>query len=133
MHIWITPTDYDNANLMILLGYIILGHPDWAHCEISINAIVRKNQIEEQKNYLYELTTSGRLPISSKNINIIIQDEDRSVKEIISEGSSRADLTLVGFRSESVKRKGEEVFFGYEGMGNILFVNAVTDKEINML
>ena len=133
MHIWITPTDYDNANLMILLGYIILGHPEWAECEISINAIVRHNQIEEQKKYLLDLTTSGRLPISSKNINIIIQEENRSTKDIIVERSAQADLTLVGFRSESVKRKGEEVFFGYEGLGNILFVNAVSEKEISML
>jgi hypothetical protein len=133
MHIWITPTDYDNANLMILLGYIILGHPEWSECEISINAIVRSDKMSEQKNYLLDLTTSGRLPISSKNINVIVQEENRSIKEIICERSTQADLTLVGFRSESVKRKGEEVFFGYEGLGNILFVNAVSEKEINML
>nr|WP_218917959.1 amino acid permease [Draconibacterium orientale] len=29
IHIWIRPEDYVNANLMILLGYIILGHPEW--------------------------------------------------------------------------------------------------------
>ena len=29
IHIWITPADFDNANLMILLGYIIMGHPEW--------------------------------------------------------------------------------------------------------
>ncbi len=29
IHIWIQPDDFDNANLMILLGYIILGHPEW--------------------------------------------------------------------------------------------------------
>ena len=133
MHIWITPTDYENANLMILLGYIILGHPEWEECEISINAIVRKDQMNEQKNYLLDLTTSGRLPISSKNINIIIQEENRSFRDIICQRSAEADLTLIGFRSESIKRKGAEVFFGYEGLGNILFVNAVSEKEINML
>ena len=29
IHIWITSSDYDNATLMILLGYIILGHKEW--------------------------------------------------------------------------------------------------------
>lgn len=133
MHIWITPTDFDNANLMILLGYIILGHPDWSECEISINAIVRDNQLHEQKNYLLDLTKSGRLPISSKNINLIVQEENRNVKEIVCERSGEADLIILGFRSEAIKRKGEEVFYGYEGLGNILFVNAVSEKEINML
>ena len=29
IHIWITSNDYENANLMILLGYIMVGHKDW--------------------------------------------------------------------------------------------------------
>ncbi len=133
IHIWITPTDYENANLMILLGYIILGHPEWHHCQISINAVVRKNQLEEQKDYLLGLTTSGRLPISSKNINLIIQEEGSNIKEIVCQRSSEADLILLGFRGESIKKKGEEVFQGYEGLGSILFVHAVSEKEISML
>jgi hypothetical protein len=133
MHIWITPTDFENANLMILLGYIILGHPEWSECEISINAIVRQNQMHEQKEYLLGLTTSGRLPISSKNINVIVQEENTNFKEIVCKRSSEADLILIGFRSEALKRKGEEVFYGYQGLGNILFVHAVNEKEINML
>ncbi|MCB9190435.1 MAG: amino acid permease [Flavobacteriales bacterium] len=133
MHIWITPTDFDNANLMILLGYIILGHPEWSDCEISINAIVRQNQLNEQKNYLLDLTTSGRLPISAKNINLIVQEDDRKFKDIVCEKSGEADLIILGFRSEAIKRKGHEVFEGYDGLGNILFVNAVSEKEISML
>ncbi len=133
MHIWITPTDFENANLMILLGYIILGHPEWSNCEISINAIVRENQMKEQKEYLLGLTTSGRLPISAKNINIIVQEENRNVKEIVCERSSEADLILLGFRGESIKRHGGQIFNGYDGLGNILFVHAVSEKEISML
>ncbi len=30
IHIWLSKEDIDNANLMILLSYIILGHKDWA-------------------------------------------------------------------------------------------------------
>ena len=39
IHIWISPEDYVNANLMILLGYIILGHPDWKKGKIKIFAL----------------------------------------------------------------------------------------------
>ena len=38
IHIWLTREDYENAPLMILLAYIILGHPEWAAAEISIFA-----------------------------------------------------------------------------------------------
>ena len=30
--IWLTPGDYRNANLTILLAYIIIGHPEWKGC-----------------------------------------------------------------------------------------------------
>lgn len=133
MHIWITPTDFENANLMILLGYIILGHPEWKNCEISINAVVREEQLDEQKEYLLGLTTSGRLPISSKNINLIVLEEGENIKEIVCKRSAEADLILLGFRGESIKKKGDELFRGYDGLGSILFVHAVSEKEISML
>ena len=34
IHVWLTWNDYRNANLMVLLSYILLGHPDWAGAEI---------------------------------------------------------------------------------------------------
>ena len=37
IHVWITPSDYDNASLMILLAYILIGHPDWSDAEIEIH------------------------------------------------------------------------------------------------
>ncbi len=30
IHIWITSSDFQNANLMIYIDYILLGHPDWS-------------------------------------------------------------------------------------------------------
>ena len=34
IHIWLTWHDYKNASLMILLAYILVGHPDWKHAEM---------------------------------------------------------------------------------------------------
>ena len=36
LHVWLTWHDYRNASLMILLSYILLGHPDWQEAELSI-------------------------------------------------------------------------------------------------
>ncbi|MCB0612895.1 MAG: amino acid permease, partial [Phaeodactylibacter sp.] len=38
IHVWITSNDYENANLMILLAYIILGHREWKTGLIKIFA-----------------------------------------------------------------------------------------------
>lgn len=130
IHIWITPNDFDNANLMILLGYIIIGHKDWAGAHIKINAIFPEAEINETKEHLLELIKTGRLPISAHNVNLIPQKENMSSRDIINQTSVDADLTLIGFREEALKQLKESVFQGYNHIGNILFVNAHESKEI---
>jgi amino acid transporter len=130
IHIWINQSDYENANLMILMSYIIMGHPEWEKAEIKIFAIFPEVSMAEKKADLLELTQSGRLPIQANNIKVIPQSDDKNHKEIISENSKFADLTIIGFRLEAIKQLGAEIFDGYDDMGNILFVNAQSEQEI---
>jgi amino acid transporter len=131
IHIWITSNDYHNASLMIYLAYIILGHPDWHNGVIKLYALYPDDELGQQRGQLQDLIKSGRLPISANNIRILPQQEGRSSKEIISEHSRDADLTIVGFRYELTKKLGTEPFEGYDGIGNVLFVNSLKEKEIN--
>jgi hypothetical protein len=130
IHIWITPSDFDNANLMILLGYVILGHPQWKKAEIKIFAIVHKSELAEQKEELLALIKAGRLPISAHNVLIIEKSQDVDNRQIINEHSCDADLTILGFRSEAVKQLGNEIFADYDEIGDVLFVNSTKSKEI---
>lgn len=130
IHIWITPADYDNATLMILLSYIILGHKEWEDAEIKIFALFPQATIGEEKERLLALIKEGQLPISSHNIRFISREESKDMRHIINEYSSDADLIILGFRDEAVKRKGTCVFEGFDGVGNILFVNAGQEKRI---
>lgn len=130
IHIWITPNDFDNANLMILLGYIIIGHRDWTDAHIKINAVFPEAELNETKARLLELIKTGRLPISAQNVNLISQKENVSTKDIINKTSVDADLTVIGFREEALKQLKEVVFEGYDAIGNILFVNSHESKEI---
>jgi hypothetical protein len=130
IHIWITPTDNDNANLMILLGYIILGHPEWKEGIIKIFALYRQEETSQRREELKELIREGRLPISLGNINLVSAEKDREAREVIGEVSVDADLTVVGFRHEQVKTEGYRLFTGYDKLGNVLFVSANKKKEI---
>ncbi len=130
IHIWITKGDVENASLMILLAYIIAGHPDWKKAQIKIFAIFPEDEITEQNDQLIELIEEGRLPISHRNVVVFPQTDERGTKQIIKEKSDDADLTIIGFRGESTKQLGKEVFEGYDGMGNILFVNSLSPKRI---
>lgn len=130
IHIWITTTDTDNSNLMILLGYIILGHPDWKNAEIKIFSIFKKQELEEKTIALNNLIKAGRLPISQNNIQIITSEKESSHKDIINEHSEDADLTIIGFNDTNIKKKGIETFTRFDKLGDILFVNASELKEI---
>ncbi len=130
IHIWINSLDTENANLMVLLGFIISGHPDWRKGHIQIFNICRPENIEATQKAMDALVLSGRLPISGKNIRLIVQEPDISAKSIINEHSVNAGLTLIGIREELVKREKEKVFEGYDDLGTILFVHSKNQKTI---
>ncbi len=130
IHIWIRPIDSMNANLMILLGFIILSHPDWRKGHVKIFSICPKDEVAKTRNDLREMMQSGRLPVTLSNIEIIAQDDDTSVKSLIKEKSFGAGLTIIGFREEQIKRIGSEVFDDFDEHGDILFVSAGTEQVI---
>ena len=130
IHIWVTPADLANASLMILLGYVIMGHPDWRNASIKITAVFPEEEIDEYQNRLSKMVKEGRLPISVNNIELIEQKSEVSVKEIISQRSQDDDLIMIGLHYETLKQRGLEVFEGYENIGNILFVNATREQKI---
>lgn len=130
IHIWITSKDYENANLMILLSYIILGHPDWKDGEIKIFALFPESELVEQKEYLLNLAKTGRLPISPNNIVLVEQKSDMDAKQIINDFSTDADLTIIGIRGEQIKATGRDMFLGYDKISNVLFINSTREKQI---
>jgi amino acid transporter len=123
IHIWITDQDYENANLMILLGYIVLGHKDWQGAVIKIIAIYPELSLDKEKENLFKTIEEGKLPISKSNIVVLTQKEAMDTRAIITDKSKDADLVLVGVRSEMIKHKGRAAFEGYDDVGNVLFVN----------
>lgn len=131
IHVWITSYDYENANLMILLAYIMLGHPDWDKGVIKIFSIYRENEYREKRERLMTLIRSGRLPISAGNIEMIPSDEQRDTKDLITTKSEDADLIIVGFLHELIQTKGLEIFTGFKDCANILFVNSQKEKDIS--
>jgi amino acid transporter len=130
IHIWLRSIDTENSNLMILLGFIIVGHPFWYKSNIRIFEVYKSEKYDETKKYLDELLISGRLPITRKNVEMISEKENKSIKEIICEKSANAGLTIIGFREESLKHYGVDLFMGFESIGRTIFVNSCGFKYI---
>ena len=131
IHVWIRSTDYENSNLMILLSYIILGHPDWNKGHIKIFDFTTSKNLEEERQKLLDLIQAGRIPISPRHIEMFKVDESLNPKKLINEKSADAGLTVVGFRGEQLKHDGAEMFKGYNEVGNILFINSYKQKELH--
>ena len=130
IHLWITSTDAENANLIILLGYILMGHPDWRNCNLTVFSIYHEDDRLEKEDRLKTLIKEGRIPISQKNIELVKLAPDQDYRLAVNENSGDADLTVVGFNDDELLERGEAIFNGFDKIGNVLFVNAF--KPVNL-
>ena len=97
---------------------------------IKIFETCKPEQYDEVKANLTELVKSGRLPITQKNIEIIRETPEMTIKNLINQKSASAGLTMIGFDTQVLKHSGESVLCGYDDIGTILFVNSHTQKDI---
>lgn len=130
IHVWLRRNDLKNANLMILMAYIISGHSNWRNCKIKVYTVVPKENLTEERQKFEDLIVNGQLPISMNNVEFIAREAEVDTKLLIKERSKDADLLIVGFVEEVIKRFGVSTFEGYEGLSNILFINS--KEEINI-
>jgi hypothetical protein len=130
IHLWITSSDYENANLIILLGYILLGHPDWSKGSISVYSIHNDDDKEQKEERLNNLIRTGRLPISHKNVQLVRQEKGADYRISVNAHSKDADITILGFNDDELLSKKGDLFEGYDDIGNVLFVNAHKELRI---
>ncbi len=130
IHVWLTWHDYRNASLMILLAYILLGHPDWRHGEIRILAAFPQGEAAAERRRLIDLIEQGRLPISPKNLRIIPTDDAVDFDRLVQDRSSGADLAIFGFTRERLDLKGTSLLRRHPELGDVLFVSATDAIEI---
>ena len=124
LHLWIGQRDYKNASLMLMLTYILLGHPDWADAEIRIFAAFPESKVEEQEQRLLDLITSGRLPMSAKNLEVIATKDREDFANNVQERSADADLVVVGFTHRELVQGGGKIFLELPELRDVIFVSA---------
>lgn len=130
IHIWLQDWDAKNTNLMILLGFIISSHPSWYRSKIQVFRVGEAGESETLYKELNKLIIAGRLPISNKHVTVLEKTGDTPIKEVMREKSSEAGLVIVGLRDESVKTHLQTSLTGFEGLGDILWVNSRASKII---
>ena len=131
LHVWLTRYDDANANLMILLAYIIIGHPDWSHAEMTIFATFPTATLADEVAGLRERIATGRLPISPHNVRALPADDVLAIDELMEQHSGDADLILRGYSLELIGHQGAELFTRYDAASDILYVSANEDIVIS--
>jgi amino acid transporter len=131
IHIWLTWNDAANANLMILLGYILVGHAEWAHAKIKVFVALPPEDMNEQKARLDSFGAEGRLPVSGKNIEYLAMNSQKDFRSRVAERSRDADLTIFGFELAGLKERRSEVFENHPDLREVLFLRAPTAIKID--
>ena len=121
--IWLTKGDYRNANLMILLAYILIGHPEWKDCQIRVFDVVEQGSANTTDG-LEELIATGRLPISANNIQKVTKPESKNFSEVVCAGSVDADLIILGLSLKKMRKDNGAFMAGFTCTQDMLFVRA---------
>jgi hypothetical protein len=124
IHIWLTEDDFVNAPFMILVAYIILGHPEWHNAEISIFACYPKDRMEEEYRKLNEMVVEGRLPIAPQNLTAVPFDDDTGFERNVARLSTEADLVIVGYRYADLEQDARSLLTSLPELNEVLFVSA---------
>lgn len=124
IHIWLTWHDTRNANLMILIAYVLLGHPDWKETDIEIYAAFPRSEVGAEREKLLETVTSGRIPISRNRIRMIGTTDRDDFDDLVRQRSADTDLVIFGFTTDRWEEKGVELFRRHPDLGDVLFVCA---------
>ena len=124
IHIWLTKIDYRNTNLIIILSFIIMAHPDWKDSEITIFTAFTKEKQKEQISNIKRSIAKGRLPIVLKNIKSYTYTDKASLDRLVYRKSKDADLVIIGFTERVLTGQGIEVFKQHNNLRETLFVSA---------
>ena len=118
--------------MMLMLAYIIVGHPEWRTAEIRVFACIGTEGEESEADRLSALVDQGRLPIGRKNIETLPVESRGRIEPEVAYRSSDADLVIAGVSAEDV-REGTlaGVLQSHRAANDIIFVHAVEEIVID--
>ena len=132
IHVWLTPETLPNAAMMLMLAYIIVGHPEWRTAEIRVFACIGTDGDAHEADRLSALVDQGRLPIGRKNIETLPVESQARIESEVEYRSSDADLVIAGISAEQMNGGSlTEVLRSHRAANDIVFVHAVEEIVID--
>ena len=132
IHVWVTEENLKNAPMMMLLAYIIVGHPEWKRARIQLFACSETTSAAHEADQLSALMKEGRLPISMQNITSVSYSSQQALEQEVADRSVEADLVIAGLTTEDLASNTlVETLQLFEAANEVLFVHAVEQIPID--
>ena len=132
IHVWVTEENLTNAPMMLLLAYIIVGHPDWRRAEIRLFVCSDSRDVEREADRLSTLMQEGRLPISMQNVTSVSYGSKEGLEQEVTLRSNQADLVIVGLTGEDLgSDELTQKLQSYKGANDVLFVHSIETISID--
>lgn len=132
IHVWVTDDNISNVPMMLLLGYILVGHPEWKKAKIRLFACSDSWDTELDADQLSTVIKEGRLPISMQNVTSVSYENEESLEHEVALRSTQADLVIVGLTSEDLDSEDlDNILQRYSGVNDVLFVHSTEEISID--
>jgi amino acid transporter len=132
IHIWIEGNQTSNAQMMIVIAYIILGSSDWIKGNVTLHVALNESVYESEKIMIEELVFTGSLPIAQSNLCLHKISEGETRNEKILKYSQDADLIMIGFNGHTLEDEFSVKENELKSLCNILYINSNTTKNFGM-
>ena len=132
IHVWVTEDNLMNAPMMLMLAYIIVGHPEWRRASIQLFACFESADAAREADRLSTWMREGRLPISEQNVTSVSCSNGEALEAEVTYHSSQADLVIAGLVSENLDPEAVNQALGcYKGANDVLFVHSIERVAID--
>lgn len=124
-----------NADLMLLLTYIIRHHRAWQGAEVRLIMIVDNEAgVDEVRQYMSDLLSSVR--VAATPTPIVKTDPRETISQVIRRTSENTDLTILGMRMPDVNEidsYGEVMNDLIQDIGTVLLVHNPEEDSVRLL
>ncbi len=132
IHVWVTQESRECAAMMLLLAYIVVGHPEWRKARIRLFACFESEDAERETDKLSQLMTEGRLPISAQNLTAVQCSTGDALEREVARRSSGADLVIAGMQAADLEpEQAGQALMRFRGANDVLFVHSSESIAIN--
>lgn len=124
--VWLMENDLASAHVMLVLAYIIVGHPEWKRAEMRVFECCDLNSSEGETDEFSRLLSAQSIPISEHNRMIVGYQSDEDVAAAIAQRSSKADLVIAGLPAVTLSStEAEQALCRYQSAKDVLFVSGI--------